>query len=72
MAYVSKEKKQKIAAALKTVMPKGWRWSLAINHGSTLILTIASAPVDLMAEAMRRPRRQDDEARDAHPGQLLA
>ena len=42
MAYVSKEKKQKIAAALKTVMPKGWRWSLAINHGSTLILTIAS------------------------------
>ena len=23
MAYVSKEKKQKIAAALKTVMPKG-------------------------------------------------
>lgn len=48
MAYVSKEKKQKIAAALKTVMPKGWRWSLAINHGS-----IASAPVDLMAEAMR-------------------
>ena len=53
MAYVSKEKKQKIAAALKTVIPKGWKWSLAINHGSTIILTIASAPVDLMAEAMR-------------------
>ena len=53
MAHVSKEKKQKIAAALKTVMPKGWKWSLAVNNSSTIVLTIASAPVDLMAEAMR-------------------
>lgn len=53
MAYVSKEKKQKIAAALKTVMPKGWKWSLAVNNSSTIVLTIASAPVNLMVEAMR-------------------
>jgi hypothetical protein len=29
MAYVDQDKKAKIAAALKPVMPKGWKYTLA-------------------------------------------
>lgn len=47
MAYASKELKAKVAAKLKTIMPKGWKYSLAIRHYSTLVLTISKAPVDL-------------------------
>ena len=50
MAHMTQEKKAKIAAALKTIMPKGWKWSLSVEHRSTIVLTIAAAPVDLMAE----------------------
>jgi hypothetical protein len=49
MAYVSQEKKKEIHAALKAVFPKSWKWSLAVNHGSSLVLNIWSAPVDLLA-----------------------
>lgn len=48
MAYVSKEKKAKIAAALKTVVPASWKYSLAVNHHSTIVLTIRSADFDLI------------------------
>lgn len=48
MAYVNKEKKAKIAAALKTVMPKDWKYSLAVNNHSTIVLTVRSAPIDLV------------------------
>ena len=51
MAYVSKEKKAKIAAQLKAVMPKDWKYSLAVRHRSTIVCTIYSAPVDLIAMA---------------------
>lgn len=57
MAYVSKEKKAKIAEALKAVMPKDWKYSLAVRHHSTIVLTIRSAPVDLVAEAFEAERR---------------
>lgn len=50
MAYVSKDKKAKIKAALDKVIPKGWKWSLAVRHHSTAVLTIYSAPVDLIGE----------------------
>lgn len=53
MAYMNQEKKVKIAAALKAVMPKGWKYSLGVNNHSTIVLTIASAPVDLIAEAQK-------------------
>ena len=53
MAYMSQEKKALIAAALKPIMPKGWKWSLSVHHHSTLVLTIQSAPVDLIAEVNR-------------------
>jgi hypothetical protein len=49
MAFMSQETKTKIAAELKKVMPKGWKYSLAVRDHSTIILTIASAPIDLMA-----------------------
>lgn len=53
MAYMNQEKKAKIAAKLKDVVPKGWKYSLSVRNRSTIVMTITSAPVDLMAEAQR-------------------
>lgn len=53
MAYVDKSKKARIQAALKPLMPKSWKWSLAVQNHSTIVLTIAQAPVDLLAETAR-------------------
>ena len=53
MAYMNQDKKAKIAAQLKTFMPKDWKWSLSVEHHSAIILTIASAPIDLIAENRR-------------------
>lgn len=53
MAYVDQNKKARIAAALKPVMPKDWKWSLAVQNHSTIVLTISQAPVDLLAEYTR-------------------
>lgn len=50
MAYVSKELKQKKLDALKKCIPLGWKWSLAVRDHSTLVLTIYSAPVDILSE----------------------
>ena len=50
MAYMSQEKKAKIAASLKAVMPKGWKYSLSVRNHSTLVLKISAAPVDLCEE----------------------
>lgn len=61
MAYMSQETKKAIAAELKKVMPKGWKYSLAVRDHSTIALTIASAPVDLLAivNANRQNARDD-------------
>lgn len=48
MAYITQEQKKEIAALLKPVMPKGWKYSLAIRNHSTIVLTISSAPIDLI------------------------
>lgn len=48
MAYVNQDKKAKIAAALKAVVPSGWKYSLAVRHHSTIVMTVASAPFDLI------------------------
>jgi len=48
MAYVSKDKKTTIAAALKKVIPAGWKYSLAVAHHSKITLTISAAPVDIV------------------------
>ena len=47
MAFMNQEKKAAIAAQLKAIIPAGWKYSLRVNHHSTLILTVQSAPVDL-------------------------
>ncbi len=52
MAWMNQEKKAKIAVELKKVMPSGWRYSLRVHHHSSIILTIASAPVDLYSECL--------------------
>ena len=48
MAFMNQDKKAVIAAQLKAVMPAGWKYSLRVSNHSTLILLIASAPVDLL------------------------
>jgi hypothetical protein len=50
MAYVNQELKKRVQADLKQVMPRKWKWSLAVRHHSTLVLTIRQAPVDLLQE----------------------
>ncbi len=47
MAYMNQEHKTRIAALLKDVMPKTWKYSLSVRHHSTIVLTIQSAPVAL-------------------------
>lgn len=49
MAHMTQEKKAKINAALKAVMPKGWKYTLAVRNHATIVCTIKSAPKDLVA-----------------------
>lgn len=48
MAYMNQEKKKVIAAELKKVVPKGWKWSLSVHNHSSITMTIKSAPIDLI------------------------
>lgn len=64
MAYVSKEKKAKIAEALKAVVPAGWRYSLAVRHHRTIVMTVTSAPFDLI-RAFKKTEYRDPE-RETH------
>lgn len=49
MAHMNQEKKAKIAAVLKNVVPKGWKYSLAVRDYSVIEMTISAAPIDLLA-----------------------
>lgn len=59
MAYVNQERKAKIAANLKKVMPEGWKYSLAVRNHSTLVLTIRQAPVDLLGNIRETTSKMD-------------
>lgn len=48
MAYMSQENKAKLKAEIAKVIPADWKWTLAVRHHSTLVLTIRQAPVDLI------------------------
>lgn len=49
MAYMSQEKKAKIAPAIKAILKKyGMKGSLAVRHHSTLVLNIKSGPLDII------------------------
>lgn len=63
MAYIDQARKTTIHAALKAIIPAGWKWSLAINHHSTLVLTIQAAPVDLIGD-IAAPRETRDPSCD--------
>lgn len=47
MAYVNKEKKAKIVAAVKAVLPKGWKATFAVRNSSGIVMTIKSTPFTL-------------------------
>ncbi|MBU2843545.1 hypothetical protein [Acidithiobacillus thiooxidans] len=51
MAHMTKEHKARIAAELKKFMPKNWKYSLAIRHHAEIVMTIQSAPIDILAAA---------------------
>lgn len=48
MAYMNQTKKAAIAEELKKVVPQGWKYSLAVRHHSSIVMTIKSAPIDLL------------------------
>jgi hypothetical protein len=48
MAYMDQEKKAKIAAELKKIMPQGWKYTLGVKNHSTIVLNLMAAPVDLV------------------------
>lgn len=48
MAYMDQDKKKEIAAELKLVVPKDWKYSLSVHNHSSITMTIKSAPVDLI------------------------
>lgn len=50
MAYMSQESKKVIAANLKKIMPKSWKYSLSVRNLSEIVMTITQAPVDVIAE----------------------
>lgn len=50
MAYMSQEKKAKIAPVVKAILKKyGVKGSLAVRHHSTLVLNIKSGNIDFIA-----------------------
>ncbi len=56
MAYMSQERKKEIAKELKTALKgSGLKYSLAVRHHSTLVMTIRSGPVDFIGDY--QPRR---------------
>lgn len=63
MAFVNQDKKAKVKAELKKVIPSAWRWSLAVEHHSTLCLTIAAGPRELAIS----PRYGEETHRNLNP-----
>lgn len=60
MAYMDQAKKAKIAAALKHVVPQGWKYTLSVRHYSTIVMTVTEAPFDLI-RAFKASERFDPE-----------
>jgi hypothetical protein len=45
---MNQTKKAVIAAALKQVVPAGWKYSLSVDNYSSICMTIRSAPINLI------------------------
>lgn len=50
MAYMNQERKAELAKEIAKVMPPAWKYTLAVRHHSTLVLTIRQADADLIGE----------------------
>lgn len=49
MAFIGQDKKKAIAAKLKTALKgSGLKYSLSVNHHTSLVMTIAKGPVDFI------------------------
>ena len=48
MAHMNQEKKAKIAAQLKKVVPSTWKYSLSVHNHSSIAMLIKSAPINLI------------------------
>lgn len=48
MAYVSKETKAELVAAVKKVLPAEWKVTFRVEHYSKIVCIIRKAPVDLV------------------------
>ena len=48
MAYFSKEMKKEKEEKLKKVMPRGWKFTTRVYDNMKFVVTIRSAPVDLI------------------------
>ena len=69
MAFMNQAKKRLIADALKKVVPPDWKYSLAVRHHTTIVMTIRSAPIDFMqmeAERLRAELRRGHSYVDPH------
>ncbi len=64
MAYVSKEKKTKIVAAAKAVLPKDWKVTFSVENHSGIVATIHRAPKAVLKDyAPPESFNRDEEAR---------
>lgn len=66
MAYMSQERKTRLAALAKTALAK-WprvKWTLSVRHHSTIVLTIREGDIDFLGAARapdaRRPSTTDE------------
>jgi hypothetical protein len=50
MAYMSQEMKKVLIERVKGVMPKGWKASYAVRDNCCFVVTIKSAPVDIIGD----------------------
>ena len=59
MAYMSQEKKAKIAPVVKAICKKyGVKASLAVRHHSTLVLNITQGPIDFVENYIETDRNK--------------
>ena len=72
MAYVSKELKAKVAGLLKEAFPgtakaRGFKYSLAVRHHSTLVLTISEGTVDFIGNYLEMCKEKPGFNKDHEP-----
>ena len=54
MAYMSQEKKKKLAPGIKAVLKHfGMKGTIAVNNHSTLVVNLKSGPIDFLEDAVQ-------------------